>query len=208
MLADDVLMLLHHTETGRPLVSAEKLDLALAGALLVDLIERQRTTLTAPRRMTRNRKVVVTDAARTGDAVLDEALGRISSQRSARAQVVLSKVGRGLSRQLRERLAERDLLRREPARIVGVVPVGAWVAADARHVDMLRIGLREVVEGTRPPTREQAATVAILQAVGASGKALYGARLLSGAMKERAEAMASTVATAQVVRQALKAAAF
>lgn len=208
MLAEDVLMLLHHPETGRPLVSSDKVDLALGGALMVELTERRRIALTAPHWLTKNRTVVVIDVTLTGDDVLDEALRRISAQRSARAQVVVSKIVKGVSAQLLERLAEQGLLRSEQARLVGIIFVGAWPAVDVRPVGELKGGLRQVLVNQRTPTRQEAATISLLHAVGATAKVLDGAGLEHSELKRRVKAIAEGDAVAEIVRQALKAAAF
>lgn len=74
MLAEDLVLLLYHPETGRPLIGTNKVGLALGGALLAELTQRQRIQLTKPHRVTKNRTVAVVDPAPTGDDVLDEAL--------------------------------------------------------------------------------------------------------------------------------------
>ncbi len=55
MLAEQVLVLLHHPGTGRRLIWSDKVDLAVGGALLVELAGRRRIELTEPSRLTRNR---------------------------------------------------------------------------------------------------------------------------------------------------------
>lgn len=208
MLAEHVLMLLYHPETGRPLVSSDKVDLAVGGALLVELAERQRIELTDPHRVTKNRTVVVVDPTPTGDDVLDEALRRISAQRSTRAQVVISRIAKGVSGQLLERLAGQGTLRSEQARLVGIVPTGAWPAVDAQETEVLKRGLRQVVVEQRTPTRQEAAIISLLHSVGGTTKSLGDAGLERRELKRRSKAIAEGDAAAEVVHQALKAAAF
>ncbi len=208
MLAKHILMLLYHPETGRPLVSSEKADLALGGALLVELAERQRIDLTEPHRVTKNRTVVVVDPTQTGVDVLDEALRRISAQRSARAQVVLSKIAKGVRGQLLERLAGQGMLRYEQTKLVGIFPAGAWPAVDVQQTEELKRGLRQVLVDQRPPTRQEAAIISLLHTVGGTAKVLGGAGLERRELNQRAKAIAEGDAAAEVVHQALKAAAF
>ena len=208
MLAEQILMLLYHPDTGRLLVSANKADLALGGALLVELTERQRIDLTEPHRMTRNRTVVVVDPTPTGDDVLDEALRRISAQRSTRAQVVVSKIAKGMRGELLERLAGRGLLRSEQAKLVGVIPTDSWPAVDVRPAEELTRDLRQVLVDQRPATSHEAAIISLVHTVGGTAKVLGGAGPEGRELEERAKAIAGGDAAADVVHQALKAAAF
>jgi hypothetical protein len=207
MLAEDLLMLLHNPHNGRPLVSSSKLDLALGGALLCELTERRRVALSTPHRLTRNRTVVVTDSTLTGDHVLDEALQRIAAQRSKRAQVVVSKIAKGVSEQLGKRLAEQGILEREPAKLA-VIPPKAWPAAGVRQAEPLRDGLRRAILGERLPTHDEASLIALLHAVGATAKALTVPGFEPSALKQGARAIAQDDEFAGVLRQAVKDAAF
>jgi hypothetical protein len=208
VLAERVLMLLCHPETGRLLVSSNKADLALGGALLVELAGRQRIDMTEPHRVTKNRTVVVVDPTTTGDDVLDEALQRISAQRSARAQFVVAKIAKGVRGQLLERLAGQGMLRFESAKLVGIMPAGAWPAVDVQQTEELKRDLRQVLVDKRPPTLQEAATISLLHAVGGTAKVLGGAALERRDLNQRAKAIAEGDAAAEVVHQALKAAAF
>lgn len=208
MLVERILMLLYHPETGRPLVSSAKADLALGGALLVDLAERQRIDLTEPHRVTKNRTVVVVDPTPTGDDVLDETLRRIWAQRSDRAQVVLSKIAKGVRGPLLGRLAGQRMLRFKQTKLVGIIPAGAWPAVDVQQTEELKRGLRHVLVDQRPPTPPEAAIISLLHTVGGTTKVLGSAELERRELKQRANAIADGDAVAEVVHQALKAAAF
>lgn len=208
MLAEDLLMLLHHPETGRLLVSSDKADVALGGALLVELTERQRIELTEPHRVTKNRTVAVIDPTSTGDDILDEALQRIPARRSTRAQVVVSKITKGARSRLLERLTEQGTLKPKQARLVGIIPAGAWPAADAQHTEELKRGLQHVLVGERSPKHHEAAIISLLHAVGGTAKVLGDAGLDRRELKRRARAIAEGNAAGEAVRQALDAAAF
>lgn len=208
MLAEDLLMLLHHAETGRLLVWSDKADLALGGALLVELAERQRIELTGPHRVTKNRTVAVIDPTSTGDGILDEALRRISARRSTRAQVVVSKIAKGARSRLLDRLTEQGRFEPKQARLVGIVPAGGWPAADAQHTAELKRGLQHVLVGERSPTHHEAATISLLHAVGGTTKALGDEGHDRREVKQRARAIAEGNAAGEIVRQALDAAAF
>ena len=209
MLAEDLLMLLHDPETGRPLVHRSKVDLALGGAVLAELIERQRIELTEPHRVTKNRTVIVVDPAPTGDDALDEALQRIAARPSTRSHVVVSRISKGVRGRLLDRLAGRGLLRSQDSRFAGVFPTRAWPAVDSAHTEELKRDLHQVLHGKRPPTRHEAAIISLLHAVGRTAKVLGGgAGLDRRELKRRAKAVAERDAAGEAVRQALHAAAF
>lgn len=208
MLAEDLLMLLHHPETGRLLVSSDKADVALGGALLVELTQRQRIKVTEPHRVTRNRTVAVIDPTSTGDDILDEALQRISARRSKRSQVVVSKITKGARSRLLERLTEQGRLKPKQARLVGIIPAGAWPAGDTQHTEELKRELRHVLVGERSPTHHEAAIISLLHAVAGTAKVLADAGLDRRELKRRARSIAEGNAAGEMVRQALNAAAF
>lgn len=208
MLTEDLLMLLHDPGTGRPLIHSSKVDLALGGAVLVELTERQRVELTKPHRVTKNRTVIVVDPAPTGDDVLDEALQSIAARRPTRSHVVVSRISKRVRGRLLDRLAGRGELRPQDSRFAGVFPTRAWPAVDSGHTEELMRGLERVLHGERPPTREQAAIISLLHAVRRTGNVLGDAGLDRRELKRRIKAVAEGDAAGEAVRQALHAAAF
>lgn len=208
MLADDLLMLLYDTKTGRQLVSSDKADLAIGGALLAELSRQHRIEFTDPRRLTKNRTIVVTDPTPTGDDVLDEALYRISHTRSQRAQVVVSKLAKGVRSDLLNRLTDQGTIRFERAHLAGIIPTRAWPASDAQPAEELKRELHQVLTGERSPTPRAASIISLLHAIDGTAKVLDCTGLGGRAAKRRAKAIAAGDTTGEVVRQALAAAAF
>lgn len=76
LIAEDLLLLLTDDRTGRLAGSGTEVDVALGGALLVELTMEGRVEVTEDGGMLRRNRVTVRDAAPTGDEVLDEALAR------------------------------------------------------------------------------------------------------------------------------------
>lgn len=206
-LADDLLVLLHHPVTGRPLLSSGDLDRVLGGALLSELIDRGRIELSAPRRLTGNRSVRLRDPAPTGDDALDDALRRLGRSRARRSQAAVAAISTGLTRQLRERLVARGEIQIEDPRLVGIVPARVW-SVDRRQPDELIAHLREILSSDEPaPPRRDSATVALLHSVRRVG-AVVGGQGESGELIRRARAIAAGDPVAQAVRRARAAAAF
>ena len=80
MLPEDLLLLLIDDESGRALVDGTRLDLALAGAVLLELAERGHVGLSEPGGEVKPGRVVVTRAGLTLDPVLDDAMEHITGR--------------------------------------------------------------------------------------------------------------------------------
>lgn len=208
MLAEHILMLLYDAETGRPLFNSHEIDLILGGAVMVELIEQRRIETTEPSRITKNRTVVVVDPNPTGDRIVDEALERIAARRSARSRVVVSRISKGLSDHLLERLAGRGLLASEVRRRAGVLSVKAWPAVETRNTLELRRDLQSVLAGEKQPTPQEAAIISLLFAARRTRKVLGNPELNHRELKQRAKAIAEGHPAAEAVRQAIDTAAF
>lgn len=123
-LAEEVVLLSLDDETGRPVGRAGMApDLALAGALLMDLA-------LAGRVDTDRDRLMVVDDAPTWDAVLDAALGRLlepDAPRDARGAImVLARDAPEARGTLLDRLIEAGMLRRIESRAL-------WLFRDRRH---------------------------------------------------------------------------
>lgn len=74
LLAEDLLLLLLHDASGKPMVDTTRLDLALAGAALLELATLGKVDVTGPHDAVKPGRLIVRDGTPTGDTVLDEAL--------------------------------------------------------------------------------------------------------------------------------------
>lgn len=122
------------------------LNYGLAGAVLMDLLIAGRLDLA-------NGKLVLADAASTGNAVLDEAALEIGrNEKVGDARYWVDKLGRAhLKERILERLVQRRILRREEHRIVWVIPLDRYPTADPAPEREVRQRIRDVVlEGVAP----------------------------------------------------------
>ena len=123
-LAEEIVLLSLDDATGRPVGRAGMApDLALAGALLMDL--------SLARRIDTDRdRLILADPAPTGDAVADAALARLAAPGApadARGAILLLARDAPAWREvLLDRLVGLGLLRRQEGRLL-------WVLADRRH---------------------------------------------------------------------------
>jgi hypothetical protein len=152
--------------------------------------------------------VVVNDASATGDDHLDEALRRVAAARSKRAHVVLSGLGKPMRSRLVEHLWEQGRL--EPSRkgLAGVVPMERWTTVDAQQAGELERRLREILVLQLTPAPGDAAIISVLHAVKAVDAVLGDQGVERHVLRRRAQAIAQDDPVADVVRQALDAAAF
>ncbi len=141
LIAEDLLLLLTAEDSGKLAASSTHADVALGGALLVELALMERVDIAAPEERVREGRLVVKDAGPTGDSVLDEALAALAQKEGKKPQSVVAALGKGKRVRLYERLAAGGLLRPEDRRILGIFPSHRWPAEDAGHEEAVRAGL-------------------------------------------------------------------
>jgi hypothetical protein len=101
LLAEDLLLLLTNDTTGKLLLPAEQVDIALGGANLLELTLLERVGLDDWKR------VVVYDRSSTGDPILDGALGVIGTRQGRKPKAVVEPLGKNLRTKLYVRLGCR-----------------------------------------------------------------------------------------------------
>jgi hypothetical protein len=164
-IADDLLLVLLDDDTGRPRVDGTRLDFALAGAVLLELALDGRIDVLPGR--PRKAAVVVVDSRPVEDELLDGALRQVDRRRKPAHQLVPV-----LNKGLRERLIARGersgSLRAERGRVLGLIPVERWPAADStRRRDVLQRLSDVLVRGASPDPRTSA-LVALLASIKAA----------------------------------------
>ena len=159
LLAEDLLLLLTDDATGKLLLPAEQVDIALGGANLLELTLLERVSLDD------GKHVVVFDPSSTGDLILDGALGVIGARQGRKPKAVVEPLGENLRTTLYVRLVAEGVLRAEERKVLGIFPVHRWPAARAEHEERMRAQLTQVlVQGTTPDSRT-AALVSLLHAL-------------------------------------------
>src|SRR5664280_3803553 len=159
LLAEDLLLLLTDDASGKLLLPAEQVDIALGGANLLELTLVERVSLDE------EKHVVVFDPSSTGDPILDGALGVIGARQGRKPKAVVEPLGENLRTTLYVRLVDEGVLRAEERKVLGILPVHRWPAARAEHEERMRAQLTQVlVQGTTPGSRT-AALVSLLHAL-------------------------------------------
>ncbi|GAA1623303.1 GOLPH3/VPS74 family protein [Georgenia ruanii] len=205
LLAEDLLLLLTDDASGRPTLDGTRLDLVLAGAVVLDLAVAGRVDVSGPGEPVRPGRLVVRAPSPTGDAVLDEALRRVAARRPAKPEAVLPGLAKQLRPTLLTRLTERGILRAAEGRVLGIFPTRAWPAADSSHEDGVRRGLHEVLVVGRSPAPREAALISLLDAAGQVPKVLAGSGLDRRELRRRARDIAAGEFAGAAVRRAIEA---
>lgn len=164
LLAEDLLLLLTDDETGRLVVSGSEMDIALAGAQLVEL------TVAARIDIDDRKRLVVLDGSPTGDEVLDRALDVVQRREGKKPSAVINELGKGLRHELYERLTASGILRSEHGKVLGIFPTTSWPTSSADHEAAVRRALTTVlVQGLTPEPRD-GSLIALVHALRATHK--------------------------------------
>jgi hypothetical protein len=205
LIAEDLLLLLTDDESGKPVVETTELDLGLAGAVLIDLAELDRVEVAQPGETVKEGRLYVRDRTPTGEAVLDDILGRLEERGPKKPASLVPHLTKGLREALYERLAERGIVRAEEGRVLGIFPRRQWPATDSTHEDEMRRGLHDVLVVGREPTVHEAMLVSMLYAVEKVPKVLDDADVDKHQVRERAKAIAEGEFAGEAVRKAVEA---
>ncbi|MBF8192124.1 GPP34 family phosphoprotein [Nonomuraea sp. K274] len=161
------LLLLVHSNAGKPLVSSLWLDPALAGAILAELAVTGRVELSG-------RKLTINDPAPLGDAELDATLARIAQKRRSPTWWVQTLQSGKQRRRLLTKLVTAGVLAEERGRALGIFPVTRWPHVYPGVAANVREEVSGVLTGADPDART-ATLIAIMHAAGLEQKLFPGA---------------------------------
>jgi hypothetical protein len=205
LIAEDLILLAFHDETGKSSSGVSNLEYSLAGALLIELAMLGRIDVAGEEDEAKTGRLMVRDTSATGELVLDEALRRLEDLDGSKPKDALGPLARDeLATRLLNGLAHRGILRKEKGRILDVFPTARWPAADSEHEAALRDGLHKVlVDGERPSERI-AALIALLTAMDAVGKVLDISSGDPDEVKRRAKEIAEGNWVSDAMRKAVE----
>lgn len=204
LIAEDLALLLTDDESGRPMTSGQRVDLALAGGVLLELLMTGRVTIAGAGHPAGKDRVVVLDPGPAGDPVLDEALARVR-ERPRKAKDVLPRLTKELRPTLLDRLTKRGLLRLEESKILGIFPTRQHLPSDDGYERSLRAAIQEVLVVGRTPTEREVALVSVLQSVDQVPRVLGEVGVPKRELRRRAKSLAEGEAVGDAVRQAIQA---
>jgi hypothetical protein len=153
--------LLAHDPLGRRVIDNTRIDHGLGGALLLELVLSERIDVV-------DRRVVTRGAGPTGDALVDDALDQITTDRRSRKPVDwVKRFTKGTQHRVIERLAAAGVLRIERTTVLGVFPRTRYPAAyGTEPVARTEAGekLRAAILGAGPVFPRTAALCALVAA--------------------------------------------
>jgi len=205
LIAEDLLLLLTDDVSGRLAAPGAQVDLALAGANLVELALMNRVDVSREGDEGRRGRVVVRDQSPTGDDVLDSALEIAAAHRGRKPSAVLGPLSRNLRAALYERLAERGVLRVEERRLLGLFATRRWPAQDTAHEAQVRQLIVEALAGRAAPDARSAAVIALVHALRCESKVVdaRACGLSPRQLRQRAGEIARGDWASEAVRKAI-----
>ena len=186
LIAEDLLLLLLDDRSGKP--QTGYLEIALGGAVLVDLAMEGLVEVASHGSLWGSAKVRRVSAVMPGDRILAGALGTVSENRPAQKLVV--KIGKGLVDPVAERLHHRGVLDRREEKVLGLVTRTRWPSRDPSRKESIRRGLVVVlVQGGHVDARN-AALIGLLLAVNRLHRTVSHPDASARRLKQRAKEIA------------------
>ena len=210
LIAEDLLVLLLDDQSGKP--NTGHLDLALGGAVLVDLALEGLVEVASHGSLLGSAKLRRAPGAMAGDRILAGALAAVAENKPA--QKLVAKVGKGLLDPLAERQRRRGVLDRREEKVLGLVTRTRWPSRDPSRKEAIRRGLVVIlVQGGRADARS-AALIGLLLAVHRLHRTVSHPDASARSVKKRAKEVAEeswaspTIKDAVAVATAATAAAY
>jgi hypothetical protein len=205
-VVEDLLLLCTSDTSGRLMESAHKVDLALGGALLLELALLGKVDLTGPADEGKAGRVILRDTSPTGDEVLDAALDLLSTRQGKKPGAVIQPLSKNLRPALYRRLASHGVIRSEGSKILGVLPRLSWRIQDPQRKAAVREQVSEALLRLAPGEPRVGGLVALLHTLNLEHKVVdyRGFDLSKRELRSRAAQIAQGNWAPEAVRQAIK----
>jgi hypothetical protein len=172
LIAEEFLLLCFDDQTGKKIISSDRIEPALGAALLVELALMERIGVTPQSAGWQERgRLTITDTVPTDDAELDAALAKLLHVEGKKVKDLISmmsgkRITKGLERRLLERIASRGVLRLEQGKVLGIFPRTTWPTDDTGPEEDVRERLHTALIAGLTPTEPTIALIGLLQATG------------------------------------------
>ena len=199
LIAEDLLLLLLDDQSGKP--NTGHLDLALGGAVLVDLALEGLVEVASHGSLLGSAKLRRAPGAMAGDRILAGALAAVAENKPAQKLVV--RVGKGLLDPLAERQRRRGVLDRREEKVLGLVTRTRWPSRDPSRKEAIRRGLVVIlVQGGRADARS-AALIGLLLAVHRLHRTVSHPDASARSVKKRAKEVAEESWASPTIKDAV-----
>ncbi|HEX8869629.1 MAG TPA: GPP34 family phosphoprotein, partial [Lentzea sp.] len=142
MLPEELMLLFIDQRTGRLLVNSAALDHALAGAVLIELVNSGRVAFEP-----NGKKLRVVDPTPFNDLVLHEAVGRLTTPMPPQSAV--ERVRKRLRDNVIGQLRDRAVIQVVPRKVLGIFPAKSYPIIDEAAAAKVHKAVGEVVRGHR-----------------------------------------------------------
>ena len=207
-MAEEFLLLCFDDQTGKKIISSDKIEPGLGGALLLELALKERIGVTAESAGWRQRRrLTITDTTPTDDPELDSALAKLQKLEGKKIKTLISKMSgkritKGLQRRLLERLAADGVLRLEHGKVLGIFPATTWPTSDTSPEEGVRERLHTALIAGSTPTERTVALIGLLEATGLLTKVIPSEDKKS--LRRRAKELTERDWAARAVKQAIE----
>ena len=159
--AGDLLLLTTDPTSGKSTIGSMESDAVLGGAMLYDLVELGRLALEGKDKKAR---VAVADRAPVPDPALEAAFARVRDRKPAKAQNIVTRLGKHGQKNLYSALAAEGSVRARDKKLFGIFPLTRHdVLAKVRRDDLLRRIRASLLQG-QPPDDETGPLIGLLSA--------------------------------------------
>jgi hypothetical protein len=207
LLAEEFLLLCFDDRTGKKIISSDRIEPAIGGALLAELALMERIGITPHSAGWRRRaRVTITDLTPTDDSELDAALTKAAASEGKRVKDLISKlsgrrIAKGLERRLLERLVNSGVLDRTRGKVLGIFPRTTWPIRNPVPEEEVRERVHSALVARLTPTERTVAVIALMQATGLLGKVVRTED--KQALKARAKELTTGDWVAKAVKEAI-----
>jgi hypothetical protein len=195
MLHEDLMLLFINKGNGRLLADSSSVENALAGAVLIELVNSGRVAFEP-----NGKKLHVVDPTPLQDPLLQESISRITKRMPA--QTAVERLRKRLRDNVAARLEERGVVEVRPRKVLGIFPAKSYVITDEAAHEKVRKAVGEVALGYRGADARTGSLITLLYAANAVHKVFEGDKR---ELKRRAKGIAAGNWAGDAVRRAVEA---
>ncbi|PWK90923.1 Golgi phosphoprotein 3 GPP34 [Lentzea atacamensis] len=198
MLPEDLMLLFIDEDDGRVLMDTTSIHNALAGAVLLELVNAGRVAFEPD-----GKKLAVVDPAPLPNEFLQESLSRLN--KPMKPQRAVERLRTHVRDNVMAQLEGRGVLSVEKTKMLGIFPTKSYVIQDRRAISDVRDAVGDVAFGHRAPDERTGALISLLYAVNARAKEISAANWTGAAVQKAMEAVQVAVMAAVVASTAVAA---
>ena len=195
MLPEDLMLLFIDEEDGRVLMDSTSIHNALAGAVLLELVNAGRVDFEPD-----GKRLAVVDPTPLPNEFLQESLTRLD--KPMKPQRAVERLRTHVRDNVMAQLEGRGVLSVEKTRMLGIFPTTSYVIQDGKAISDIRDAVGNVALGQRAPAERTGALISLLYAVKALHKVFDGDRR---EMNARAEEIAAGNWAGAAVKKSMEA---